>query len=689
MNDERVQLSIEWSLVVILVAVVAGYARRISGEADRQHSLALDRLGRLTDANALLFSLHRVTQTLPASLDLDDVLDTTITRLRGLFEFDSAAIMVLDDTDAGWQVVRRENVRLPAQLSRAELPPPLRSALATNSVLSVPDLATEGGPGLSPKASSGLYAVLAARGAVIGLLAVEHQSARAFTSRDVELLRGFVEPVALAIDNARWFGRLRTVGADEERTRIARDLHDRIGQSLAYLAFELDRIVANQGKGDDVGPSLEHLRDDVRSVIREVRDTLYDLRTDVSDRQDMAATLESHIARVRERSHLEIELFCDRGARLPILQEREMWRIAQEALTNVERHANATRARVLWRCNGVSAALEVTDNGQGFPIGTAGRLDSYGILGMRERASSIGATLELSSQVGPGHPGPGQPDPRRRVRRGPAHGVRTVAGVSAWPAAGTSWAVRSDDRFPTWASRTSRLRTRPGFDAPGVTSLEGARVSIRLMLADDHRMLREGLRRSMIDQGFDVVGEARDGEEAIRLAHELHPEVILMDVTMPEVDGVEATRQIRSELPDIKVVMLTMHADQEVLTSAIRAGANGYLVKDCSTDEIASAVRMAVSGETALSPQLAASMLDEVRRLDRPSSEEDRIVTRREEEVLQLIADGCSTPEVAEKLYISQKTVKNHLASIYQKLDARDRTQAVLQAVRMGIVSLD
>ena len=214
-------------------------------------------------------------------------------------------------------------------------------------------------------------------------------------------------------------------------------------------------------------------------------------------------------------------------------------------------------------------------------------------------------------------------------------------------------------------------------------------MSIRLLLADDHRMLREGLRRSMIDQGFDVVGEARDGDEAIRLAEELRPEVILMDVTMPEVDGVEATRQIRASFPEIKIVMLTMHADQEVLTSAIRAGASGYLVKDCSTEEIASAVRMAFSGETALSPQLAASMLDEVRRLDSPNRDEDRIVTRREEEVLQLIADGCSTPEVAEKLYISQKTVKNHLASIYQKLDARDRTQAVLQAVRMGIVSLD
>ena len=214
-------------------------------------------------------------------------------------------------------------------------------------------------------------------------------------------------------------------------------------------------------------------------------------------------------------------------------------------------------------------------------------------------------------------------------------------------------------------------------------------MTIRLMLADDHRMLREGLSRSMREEGFDIVAEARNGAEAVQLATQVKPDVILMDVTMPELDGVEACRQIRDAFPSARIVMLTMHADQDVLANAIRAGASGYLVKDCSTNEIASAVRMAAAGDTALSPQLAATMLDEVRRMDQPAPEQERVVTKREEEVLQLIADGCSTPEVAERLYISQKTVKNHLASIYQKLDARDRTQAVLSAVRMGIVHLD
>ncbi len=211
-------------------------------------------------------------------------------------------------------------------------------------------------------------------------------------------------------------------------------------------------------------------------------------------------------------------------------------------------------------------------------------------------------------------------------------------------------------------------------------------MSVRVLLADDHRVLREGLRRSLEAQGLDVVGEAADGEEAIELADALLPDVVLMDVTMPVLDGVEATRHIRRRSPTVRVVVLTMHADEATMARAIRVGAEGYLVKDCSSEEIADAIRQVAAGETPLSRQLAASMLAEVHGI--PVDAPEEAVSKREEEVLQLIADGCSSAEVADRLFISQRTVKNHLASIYHKLDARDRTQAVLRAVRMGIVQL-
>lgn len=394
-SDTDLRLSAQWSVSLVLVGLVAGYARRISGEADRQHSIALDRMGRLADANALLFNLHRVTQTLPASLEMGDVLDTTMNRLRGLFDFDTAAVLLLDDTDTSWEVIRKEGSRLPLHMERAALPPPLQRAIDAQGAIAVDDLQGEDGPGLTGKRGSGLYTVLAARGSIIGLLAIEARAQDTYTNADLELFEAFVEPVALAIDNARWFSRLRTVGADEERTRIARDLHDRIGQSLAYLAFELDRIVSKNERTEAVGDDLEQLRSDVRGVIGEVRDTLYDLRTDVSEAEDISKVLREYAERVEARSKLDVEVRCDVADRLPILQEREMWRIAQEAITNAERHADASRLWISWSCNADRSVLEVTDNGRGFPLGKAGRLDSYGIIGMRERASSIGASLDL------------------------------------------------------------------------------------------------------------------------------------------------------------------------------------------------------------------------------------------------------------------------------------------------------
>ena len=209
-----------------------------------------------------------------------------------------------------------------------------------------------------------------------------------------------------------------------------------------------------------------------------------------------------------------------------------------------------------------------------------------------------------------------------------------------------------------------------------------------VLLADDHRMLRDSLRRSLEDHGFEVVGEAPDGTEAVRLALALRPDVVLMDVSMPALDGVEATRQITRLAPESQVVMLTMHADGDVMARAIQAGAVGYLVKDCSIDDVVATVRLAGSGEAVLSPGLAGSMLANVKKMTRSGNGDAPTISAREEEVLQLVADGLTLPEVAAALFISVKTVKNHLASIYAKLDARDRTQAVLRAVRMGIIRL-
>jgi DNA-binding NarL/FixJ family response regulator len=182
-----------------------------------------------------------------------------------------------------------------------------------------------------------------------------------------------------------------------------------------------------------------------------------------------------------------------------------------------------------------------------------------------------------------------------------------------------------------------------------------------------------------------VVAEAGDGGEAVRLVGELTPDVVVMDVSMPVLDGIEATRRVHAEYPELPIVILTMHGDEALRHEAVEAGASGFLTKDVSMQEVVTTVTQTAGGDVALSTDLAAEILAELEDgADKPPSP----LTPREEEVLQLIADGCSTSEVASNLFISGKTVKNHLASIYEKLEARDRTQAVLSAVRIGIVRL-
>lgn len=207
---------------------------------------------------------------------------------------------------------------------------------------------------------------------------------------------------------------------------------------------------------------------------------------------------------------------------------------------------------------------------------------------------------------------------------------------------------------------------------------------MRVLLADDHPILRDGIRRGLESAGETVVGEASNGEEAVELARETKPDIVLMDLSMPVLDGVGATRRIVEEVPGAKVVVLTMHDDPGRTRDALQAGARAYLTKGTSFADVLDTLRRVDAGEEVLSPRLAASMLEH---LSAATPAQD-LLSERQVEILQMIADGMSTKQAARALGITQKTVHNHLNATYRRLDTQSLTHAVLSAVRLGIIDL-
>ena len=215
--------------------------------------------------------------------------------------------------------------------------------------------------------------------------------------------------------------------------------------------------------------------------------------------------------------------------------------------------------------------------------------------------------------------------------------------------------------------------------------------TIRIMIVDDHTVVRDGLSAMLgRQQDFAVVGEAQNGLEAIEKTRELRPDVILMDLRMPELTGVEAMRRIREDDPDAKFIVLTTFDNDEYIFDAIEAGAKGYLLKDASRDDLFKAVRAVHRGESLIEPGVAAKILDRLAQLSRQSAEPASIdvLSERELEVLQLMAKGSANKEIAASLSISESTVKTHVANIFQKLDVNHRTEAVTQALQKGIIHL-
>lgn len=228
---------------------------------------------------------------------------------------------------------------------------------------------------------------------------------------------------------------------------------------------------------------------------------------------------------------------------------------------------------------------------------------------------------------------------------------------------------------------------------------------IKVVLADDHTLFRQGLRRIFeLENDFQILGEATDGIQAVALAVDLFPDVVIMDINMPEKNGVEATKHIKDMHPGIKVLILSIHDDEAYIFETIRAGANGYLLKDVESEVLVEAVRQVAKGTAFIHPQVTMKLLTEFKRLSHKMTngpvsldetaatlEQDSwqdLLTQREMEILRLMAEGKSNRTIGETLFISEKTVKNHVSSILGKLSVDDRTQAVITAARRGWVKL-
>ncbi len=354
------------------------------------------RLNMLTETNEMLGILNQVARTLPESMDMTEAVNATQRELAAQFRASTIGLVVRDEATQAWLPMIAEGCHFFESTPTKELPWPMQIALLemTTTVNTDTD-----GVFVNPGSTSGMYTALRTRGKVIGVLAVENTRLDDYDEREVRILDGLSSALALTIDNVRSFGRLRTIGADQERTRIARDLHDRLGQWLTYISMELEHIIGEVPESN----SLQALHGTVQTAIEELRETLRQLRTKVSDAESLAMVGKAMTERFTQRTGIATSFnITNPGESLRVNVENELLRILQESLNNVEKHAKPNQVDITYTVSDGRGELLIADDGKGFDTGGAIRDTSYGLMGMRERADVIGATLQIESKRGAG-----------------------------------------------------------------------------------------------------------------------------------------------------------------------------------------------------------------------------------------------------------------------------------------------
>ncbi len=441
----------------------------------------------------------------------------------------------------------------------------------------------------------------------------------------------------------------------QERERLARELHDSLGQVLGYTQIQIKNIreMLKTGELSMVDDSLARLSQVILEANAEVREFIYEVKATLQFKDGFFATLQQYLARFERNFKIRIEAHNPDGLveeEIDLTAGVQLFRIIQEALTNVRKHARAGKVTITFRKEEQQIQVIVADNGIGFDPGSrpAGRL-SFGLEVMQERAAQVGGDV--------------------RIDAAPGRGTMVIINI------------------PRLTQR--RSRPKPGEE----TAAEGAKPGIRVLLADDHVLFMEGLQNLIRPRGFEVVGTARDGLEALVKARLLHPEMILMDLTMPRCNGLTAVRLIKAEMPEIKIVILTMSDQEQDLLEAIKNGAAGYLLKGLRSEDLIEQLIALAHGAATLSPEMAAQVLQEFyqNKGGRPATPVinpvglERILSPRQIEILRLMAGGYIYKEVAAKLFVSERTVKYEMAEILKQLHLQTRAQAIAYARQVGL----
>ncbi|MBU1660801.1 MAG: hybrid sensor histidine kinase/response regulator transcription factor, partial [Chloroflexi bacterium] len=473
----------------------------------------------------------------------------------------------------------------------------------------------------------------------------------------------------------------RELAALEERTRLSRELHDGLGQVLGYINVQTEamKILLEKGQVPAAQTNLEQLAQASREAQVDLREHLLGLRAQDMGAQDMGIQSEGgafpiparpttlfevlpvYLEQFQARHGVEVRLWPPKtltGPLFPPNVEEQALRIIQEALTNVSKHAQARRVDVEFQVFADQVQITIMDDGVGFEI-EDWRLE---VGGWRLEIHESSAPISSPPSPVPGHFG-------LSIMRERAEGVGGRLEIQSAPGEGTRVLVT----LPRFLSSTSA-------EGDELAEIRG----LRIVLADDHPLFLDGLRNLLTARGLTVIGTAQDGHEAIEKVRALRPDVAILDLNMPGCNGIEATRAIKAEMPEVKVVILTIPEAEDHLYEAIRSGASGYLYKNLEANQLCKLLIGLLRGEAALSPGLAERLMTEFRVLPREQRlDRGEYLTPHQRNILQKVAEGLTYKEIGAQLSITERTVKYHIGQMLEALNVETRSEAIAHLHRM------